>query len=69
MGWVADSGEGCWTILNAIDEDVAIPMIALSLFARFRSRMDAEGRESFVRRLLATLSNEFSGHAAVENCK
>jgi 6-phosphogluconate dehydrogenase len=69
MGWVVDSSEGCWTALNAIDEDVALPMIALSLFARFRSRVDAEGRERFAELLLAALNNEFGGHAAIENCE
>jgi 6-phosphogluconate dehydrogenase len=52
---VADSGEERWTVLDAINEDVALPMIALSLFARFRSRVEAERRESFAERLLAAL--------------
>jgi 6-phosphogluconate dehydrogenase len=69
MGWVADSGEGRWTVLNAIDEDVALPMIVPSLFARSRSRVDAEGRESFAERLLAAPGNEFGSHAAIENCE
>jgi 6-phosphogluconate dehydrogenase len=66
-GWVADSGEGRWTVLDAIDKDVAMPVIALSLFTRFRSRVDADGRGSFAERLLAALRNEFGGHAVVEN--
>jgi len=66
-GWVADSGEGRWTVLDAIDKDVALPVIALSLFTRFRSRVDAEGSGSFAERLLAALRNEFGGHAVVEN--
>jgi 6-phosphogluconate dehydrogenase len=66
-GWVADSGEGRWTVLDAIDKDVALPVIALSLFTRFRSRVDSEGRGSFAERLLAALRNEFGGHAVVEN--
>ncbi|MBV8360952.1 MAG: decarboxylating 6-phosphogluconate dehydrogenase [Deltaproteobacteria bacterium] len=66
-GWVADSGEGRWTVLDAIDKDVALPVIALSLFTRFRSRVDSEGRGSFAERLLAALRNEFGGHAVGEN--
>jgi 6-phosphogluconate dehydrogenase len=58
-GWVADSGEGRWTIEAAIDEDVPAPVIALSLFSRFSSR-DAN---SFAWRVLAALRNEFGGHA------
>jgi 6-phosphogluconate dehydrogenase len=66
-GWVADSGEGRWTVLDAIDKDVALPVIALSLFTRFRSRVDSKERGSFAERLLAALRNEFGGHAVVEN--
>jgi 6-phosphogluconate dehydrogenase len=58
-GWVSDSGEGRWTLEAAIDEDVAAPVIALSLFSRFYSR-DAN---SFSWRVLAALRNEFGGHA------
>ena len=65
-GWLI-SGEGRWTVLDAIDKDVALPVIALSLFTRFRSRVDPEGSGSFAKRLLAALSNEFGGHAVVEN--
>ena len=57
--WVADSGEGRWTLQEAIDLDVPAPVIALSLIARLRSR-DAE---SFADRLLAAMRNEFGGHA------
>ncbi|MBV8451969.1 MAG: hypothetical protein JOZ29_06800 [Deltaproteobacteria bacterium] len=42
-------------------------VIALSLFTRFHSRVDSEGRGSFAERLLAALRNEFGGHAVVEN--
>jgi len=56
--WVADSGEGRWTVLEAIDKDVPLPVIALSLMARFRSRQQA----SFADRLLAALRNQFGGH-------
>jgi 6-phosphogluconate dehydrogenase len=58
-GYVSDSGEGRWTVEAAIDEDVAAPVIALSLFSRFTSR-DAN---SFAWRVLAALRNEFGGHA------
>ena len=58
-GWVADSGEGRWTLEAAIDEDVPAPVIALSLFSRFYSR----DQNSFSWRLLAALRNEFGGHA------
>jgi 6-phosphogluconate dehydrogenase len=58
-GWVADSGEGRWTIEAAIDEDVPAPVMVLSLFSRFYSR-DAN---SFAWRVLAALRNEFGGHA------
>jgi 6-phosphogluconate dehydrogenase len=57
--WVADSGEGRWTLQEAIDLDVPTPVIALSLIARLRSR---DG-ESFADRLLAAMRNEFGGHA------
>ena len=64
---MADSGEGRWTVLDAIDKDVALLVIALSLFTRFRSRVDPDGSGSFAERLLAALRNEFGGHAVVEN--
>jgi 6-phosphogluconate dehydrogenase len=58
-GYVEDSGEGRWTVQEAIDLDVPAPAIALSLFARFRSRQD----ESFGAKVIAALRNEFGGHA------
>jgi 6-phosphogluconate dehydrogenase len=58
-GYVEDSGEGRWTVLNAIDESVPAPAITLSLFARFASRQD----ESFAAKVNAALRNEFGGHA------
>jgi 6-phosphogluconate dehydrogenase len=58
-GWVADSGEGRWTVQAAIDEDVPAPVTALALFARFASRQD----ESFSAKVIAALRNEFGGHA------
>jgi 6-phosphogluconate dehydrogenase len=59
-GWVADSGEGRWTVMDAIEHDVPAPVITLSLIQRFRSRRDPD---SFTDRVLAALRNEFGGHA------
>jgi 6-phosphogluconate dehydrogenase len=58
-GWVADSGEGRWTVQEAIDHDVPAPVITLSLLTRFRSRQD----DSYGAKVLAALRNEFGGHA------
>lgn len=57
-GWVADSGEGRWTVEAAMAEDVPAPIITLSLLMRFASRQD----ESFSAQVLAALRNEFGGH-------
>ncbi len=59
QGYVSDSGEGRWTIQEAIDLDVPAPVITLSLFQRFVSRQD----DSFAARLLAAMRNQFGGHA------
>lgn len=56
--WVADSGEGRWTVQEAIDLDVPAPIITESLFARFRSRRP----ENYADRLLAALRQQFGGH-------
>ena len=56
--WVDDSGEGRWTVKEAIDLDVPAPVITLSLQARLRSRVE----ESFADRLLAVMRNQFGGH-------
>jgi 6-phosphogluconate dehydrogenase len=58
-GWVADSGEGRWTVQEAMDLDVPAPVITLSLQARFRSRQN----ESYGARVLAALRQQFGGHA------
>jgi 6-phosphogluconate dehydrogenase len=58
-GYVEDSGEGRWTIAEAIAEDVPVPVITAALFARFASRQD----ESFAAKVNAALRNEFGGHA------
>jgi 6-phosphogluconate dehydrogenase len=57
-GVVQDSGEGRWTVIEAIEEDVPAPVITLSLFARFASRRE----DSFGNRMLAALRREFGGH-------
>jgi 6-phosphogluconate dehydrogenase len=57
-GWVADSGEGRWTVFEAIDQDVPAPVITLSLMMRFVSRQD----ESYGAKLLAAMRNQFGGH-------
>jgi 6-phosphogluconate dehydrogenase len=57
--YVADSGEGRWTVAEAIDLDVPAPVITLALLERLRSR-DAD---SFTDKLLAAMRNEFGGHA------
>jgi 6-phosphogluconate dehydrogenase len=58
-GYVEDSGEGRWTINEAIESSVPVPVIASSLFARFASRQD----ESFAAKVNAALRNQFGGHA------
>jgi 6-phosphogluconate dehydrogenase len=57
--WVADSGEGRWTVFESIDLDVAAPVITLALQMRFLSRDE----ENFSARMLAALRNQFGGHA------
>jgi 6-phosphogluconate dehydrogenase len=57
--WVEDSGEGRWTVNEAVAHAVAVPTIAAALFARFVSRQE----NSFSMRVLAALRNEFGGHA------
>ena len=57
--FVRDSGEGRWTVFEAIDQDVAAPVITLSLLQRLRSR----DKESFADRLLAVMRQQFGGHA------
>src|SRR5262249_43672021 len=55
---VADSGEGRWTVAEAIEQSLSAPIITLSLMERFRSRDE----ESFGDRLLAVMRNKFGGH-------
>jgi 6-phosphogluconate dehydrogenase len=61
-GYVADSGEGRWTVLEAMEENVPAPVTALSLFARYASRQD----DSFAMKMIAALRNEFGGHPVVK---
>jgi len=58
-GYVQDSGEGRWTILDAINKDVPVPTLTAALFTRFRSRQ----QESFAEKLLAAMRKAFGGHA------
>ena len=58
-GYVEDSGEGRWTLHEAIDRGVPLPVLAAALFTRFRSRED----NPFAERMLAALRNQFGGHA------
>jgi 6-phosphogluconate dehydrogenase len=58
-GYVEDSGEGRWTVQEAIDLDVPAQVIVTSLLTRFRSRQD----ESYAARVLAALRQQFGGHA------
>jgi len=61
-GYVEDSGEGRWTVQEAVDMSVSVPVIALSLFKRFQSRQE----NLFSDKVLAALRNEFGGHAVTK---
>ena len=61
-GYVEDSGEGRWTVMEAINHNVPVNAIAGSLFARFASRQD----DSFAMKVIAALRGEFGGHAIQE---
>jgi 6-phosphogluconate dehydrogenase len=58
-GYVQDSGEGRWMVLDAIEKDVPVPTLTTALFTRFRSRQE----ESFAEKMLAALRNAFGGHS------
>ncbi|HEY2376559.1 MAG TPA: decarboxylating 6-phosphogluconate dehydrogenase [Gemmatimonadaceae bacterium] len=62
-GFVADSGEGRWTVQEAIDTDTPAPVITLSLIMRFRSRQP----DTFAGKVIAALRNEFGGHAVTKS--
>jgi len=59
QGRIADSGEGRWTVEAALEHEVSIPVIAASLFSRYRSRSE----ENLSDRVVAALRHEFGGHA------
>jgi 6-phosphogluconate dehydrogenase len=58
-GYVEDSGEGRWTVLEGIEHSVPMPVLTASLYTRFRSRQN----NPFGERMLAALRNQFGGHA------
>jgi 6-phosphogluconate dehydrogenase len=58
-GWVDDSGEGRWTIDEAMDLSVPVPALVLALMARYQSRQP----DGFGNKVIAALRNEFGGHA------
>jgi 6-phosphogluconate dehydrogenase len=60
-GYVADSGEGRWTVLQAVESGVPAEVITLALMRRFRSRQ----QYPFAEKILAALRREFGGHATV----
>ncbi len=60
-GYVEDSGEGRWTVQQAVEAGVPVPVMAISLFQRFRSRQ----RDPFGDRVIAALRREFGGHSVV----
>jgi 6-phosphogluconate dehydrogenase len=57
--WVPDSGEGRWTVFEAVDPDIPAPVITLALQRRLRSREE----DPFADKLLAAMRNQFGGHA------
>jgi 6-phosphogluconate dehydrogenase len=59
QGYIDDSGEGRWTVEEAIEKRVPTPVLMISLFARFASRQE----DSFSAKVIAALRNEFGGHA------
>ncbi|NOZ68133.1 MAG: decarboxylating 6-phosphogluconate dehydrogenase [Deferribacteres bacterium] len=61
-GYVEDSGEGRWTVAEAVENDIPAPAITLSLLERFHSRQ----KESFSAKVIAALRNEFGGHRVVK---
>jgi 6-phosphogluconate dehydrogenase len=61
--YVADSGEGRWTVIEAVDQSLSAPVITMSLMERFRSRDE----ESFSDRVVAVMRNRFGGHEVKKN--
>ena len=62
QAWVPDSGEGRWTVFEAIDQDIPAPVITLALMMRLVSR----NQENYAAKLLATMRNQFGGHTVKE---
>lgn len=60
--WVDDSGEGRWTVAEALDQAVPAPVISAALFARFRSRQEG----NYADKLLAAMRKQFGGHSVKE---
>jgi 6-phosphogluconate dehydrogenase len=58
-GYVQDSGEGRWMIMDAIEKNVPVPTLTTALFTRFRSRQET----SFAEKMLAALRKAFGGHS------
>ena len=58
-GYVEDSGEGRWAVLEAVEREIPASILTLSLFARYASRQE----HSFSAKVIAALRNEFGGHA------
>lgn len=58
-GYVQDSGEGRWMLMDALEKDVPVPTLSTALFTRFRSRQE----ESFAEKMLAALRQAFGGHS------
>jgi 6-phosphogluconate dehydrogenase len=59
QGYVQDSGEGRWMILDALEKEVPVPTLTTALFTRFRSRQET----SFAEKMLAALRKAFGGHS------
>ncbi|HUA32391.1 MAG TPA: decarboxylating 6-phosphogluconate dehydrogenase [Candidatus Binataceae bacterium] len=65
-GYVEDSGEGRWAVIDAIERGIATPATALALFARFRSRAGHGAAGTFSEKLLAALRDQFGGHGVMK---
>jgi 6-phosphogluconate dehydrogenase len=59
LPWVADSGEGCWTVAEAMELGVPAPVITLALQMRFAIRQD----DSYAAKMLAAIRQKFGGHS------
>jgi 6-phosphogluconate dehydrogenase len=64
-GFVPDSEEGRWTVIDAVEKGNAMPMVALALFTRFRSQVDKGAEGTFTEKMIAALSDQFGGHGVV----